>query len=58
VLAQDPATAVIGSMPRAVIEAGFASEVCALSGLGRCVTRYVEGLSATLVRRSSALAAS
>jgi two-component system chemotaxis response regulator CheB len=58
VLAQDPATAVIGSMPRAVIEAGFASEVCALSVLGRCVTRHAEGLTKTLVQRSSALAAS
>lgn len=58
VLAQDPATAVIGSMPRAVIDAGLASEALPLAALSLRVTRHVETLSKTLAQRRSALAAS
>jgi two-component system, chemotaxis family, protein-glutamate methylesterase/glutaminase len=48
VLAQDPATAVIGSMPHAIIDSGFASEVLPLTALGRAVARHVETLNQAL----------
>lgn len=44
VLAQDPQTCVVGSMPAAVIDAGLAAQVLPLSGLSRGVTRHAERL--------------
>ncbi len=51
ILAQDPVTAVIGSMPNAVIGAGIVKEVIPLSGLGRGVTRHTAALKYALASR-------
>jgi two-component system chemotaxis response regulator CheB len=52
ILAQDPRTAVIGSMPNAVINAGIVKEVIPLVGIGAGVARHLTPmLSAHLARR-------
>lgn len=48
VLAQDPTTAVIGSMPTAVIKAGLATEVIPLALFGQGLTRHAAILKAAL----------
>jgi len=58
VLAQDPATAVIGTMPRAVIDAGLASEVLPLAQLGQAILRAVLPLNQALVKKRLARVAS
>jgi two-component system chemotaxis response regulator CheB len=42
ILAQDPRTAVIGSMPSAVIDAGLAAEVFPLRSIGKGVARHAD----------------
>jgi two-component system chemotaxis response regulator CheB len=54
IIAQDPKTAVIGSMPSAVISAGIVAEILPLDAMGRGVARHVATLRAALaVRRRS-----
>ncbi|MEI9937576.1 MAG: chemotaxis protein CheB [Pseudomonadota bacterium] len=48
VLAQDPTTAVIGSMPKAVIDAGLATEVIPLPTLGQALARHAGTLKRAL----------
>ena len=48
VLAQEPSTAVIGSMPTAAINAGIVREVLPLPGLARGVTRHAATLKEAL----------
>lgn len=48
ILAQDPRSAVIGSMPSAVIDSGLAAEVFPLRSIGKGVARHAEQLIATL----------
>lgn len=54
VIAQDPATAVIASMPNAVINAGIVKEVIPLLECGRGVGRHVAALHAALTNRRRA----
>lgn len=54
ILAQDPATAVIASMPNAVINAGIVKEVLPLPDVGRGIARHVSALHGTLVARRRA----
>ncbi len=51
ILAQDPATAVIASMPNAVIAAGIVKEVIPLPGIAAGVGRHVGSLQAALAAR-------
>ncbi len=51
VVAQDPTTAVIGSMPNAVISAGIVSEIIPLAAMGRGVVRHVATLRTALAAR-------
>ncbi len=51
IIAQDPKTAVIGSMPSAVINAGIVSEVIPLDAIGRGVGRHVATLRTALAAR-------
>jgi two-component system, chemotaxis family, protein-glutamate methylesterase/glutaminase len=53
VLAQDPRTAVIGSMPGAVIDAGLAREVFPLMSIGKGVARHAESLNKALAQRAA-----
>lgn len=48
ILAQAPRSAVIGSMPSAVIDSGLAAEVFPLRTIGKGVARHAEQLIATL----------
>ena len=54
ILAQDPATAVIGSMPNAVIAAGIVKEVLPLATIGAGLSRHVGNLQASLAARRRA----
>jgi len=54
ILAQDPATAVIGSMPNAVIAAGIVKEVLPLASIGAGVTRHAGNVQAALNARRRA----
>lgn len=49
VLAQDPATTVISSMPQSVISAGLAREVLPLEAIGASIARHVGLMSEDLV---------